>query len=1073
MTDASQLQLAGEASRLLKAEQDDKALAILDKLVDAFPDHEEIVASRAFCLGKLGRFDEAYAVCDEMSAANHTQRVEQLRTFLDARKAAQSEPPAAAPTRMIFPTLTVTSDESSRALAGKLDQVRKNLEQEFHQFQQREMEAESTIDGLQQRLRDRESSLAETKSQNDRLEQLLADISTEVAELQADTDVVLQPPPSLVLHQTDTALHLSEEKITILEQRITEKDDTLSATFRKNADLEKLLAELKEKNVRLSENLNDASTQSAEFNELQELFNEQEVRIHGLEEDKSTLHDQVGSLQSVLEAGETETRTERDRSEKLDAEISERDSLLEAAAHEMGAIQSQLDELQQQMERLQENDTLGAAQLTEVTILVQDRNRATEALHDANTILDDEVTALSSDRDTMHEEHIITLKQIDQEREDTQARIVEMESKIADSQKALQEKSEQLEHLQSNLENKLSDTDSQRLAVEDTLSQTEQTLYDKESLIQSLEDDLQEKSALIAEQQSLLDDHALRIKQLSIDLEHGQIAAQETQSRLALVETNLKSQEQEAAESESQSKTLFQSHETLKSRIQILVREKESLTSSLYERNNRIALLNSTHAELTDDSLATENSLQQSRSALDETRAEASGLEEELRLTQDSLKAVATENDTLTSDLESIQTELANHRDQLVNTKEEIQRLETSQNEENRVTESLRDEIASLQKTHDALQQENTENVTQLSDQVNLGESLQDSLTEKAAIIQTITVAKDQLENELSEAISKIAEHLQLEEKAAQIITDQQQQIQDGQQEIQNLQNQQQLQGKSLDQTQGELDRSRHLAAESKLEMEGLAENLRSLEEEIVQNNDFLSKHETHIAELIAESMDAAKTIEALRETESNLTHHHENLQRKLEESALHEANSRERITELEHFLDETRRQKDEVTAEVTAATEAIAEMKVRLLEMEHSTSTLVYEKEDLIQERNRLGEELKQVESSRDKADSDVSELTGTVKELRQQAIVSESNLEDALNALQDREMELDKQIASLEKIHGETDTLRQALDRVQPELKHMRARELPEALEQKVRALREVQILRAEVELLRRQLW
>ena len=45
--------------------------------------------------------------------------------------------------------------------------------------------------------------------------------------------------------------------------------------------------------------------------------------------------------------------------------------------------------------------------------------------------------------------------------------------------------------------------------------------------------------------------------------------------------------------------------------------------------------------------------------------------------------------------------------------------------------------------------------------------------------------------------------------------------------------------------------------------------------------------------------------------------------------------------------------------------------------------------------------------------------------------------------------------------------------MGRLKPELQHLYVTELPEALEQKVRALRQMQSMKAEIELLRSQLW
>ena len=58
------------------------ALALLDKLAQKFPSEKEILHSRAQCLAKLERAEEAVAACDQLTTIYSDPRGEQLRAAL-------------------------------------------------------------------------------------------------------------------------------------------------------------------------------------------------------------------------------------------------------------------------------------------------------------------------------------------------------------------------------------------------------------------------------------------------------------------------------------------------------------------------------------------------------------------------------------------------------------------------------------------------------------------------------------------------------------------------------------------------------------------------------------------------------------------------------------------------------------------------------------------------------------------------------------------------------------------------------------------------------------------------------
>ena len=175
MTQLEQHQLAGEASRLLKADQDAKALAVLDKLSIMLPDHVDIQTTRAFCLGKLDRFDEAYTLLGHIETLSDSPRIGQTRDFLDARKAlvlhGSPEPEPKQTTKILYPVLD-SSNDSNAQLSRKLESLQKNIEREFAEYRQRDEDAQRNILLLQKRLQDKEGALQAAYAKNVDLEPL-------------------------------------------------------------------------------------------------------------------------------------------------------------------------------------------------------------------------------------------------------------------------------------------------------------------------------------------------------------------------------------------------------------------------------------------------------------------------------------------------------------------------------------------------------------------------------------------------------------------------------------------------------------------------------------------------------------------------------------------------------------------------------------------------------------------------------------------------------------------------------------------------------------------------------------
>lgn len=76
-----------EADGLFRHNRFQEALVALEKLNTAYPGTRNIMFPRALCLQKLGRIDEAEAVCDEMAQRFQDPRIQALKQQLQAARA--------------------------------------------------------------------------------------------------------------------------------------------------------------------------------------------------------------------------------------------------------------------------------------------------------------------------------------------------------------------------------------------------------------------------------------------------------------------------------------------------------------------------------------------------------------------------------------------------------------------------------------------------------------------------------------------------------------------------------------------------------------------------------------------------------------------------------------------------------------------------------------------------------------------------------------------------------------------------------------------------------------------------
>jgi len=180
---------------------------------------------------------------------------------------------------------------------------------------------------------------------------------------------------------------------------------------------------------------------------------------------------------------------------------------------------------------------------------------------------------------------------------------------------------------------------------------------------------------------------------------------------------------------------------------------------------------------------------------------------------------------------------------------------------------------------------------------------------------------------------------------------------------------------------------------------------------------------------------------------------------------------AQERETELEERLVELEARLDLVTAERDGHARRVGELEQELESAQATAGNGAGDFESVTLHEGATSESIRS-------ASAQVEDLT-TLLQKREEELQASSErnryLKQAIEELRKADLagEGSSDSASIEKTSAELETARRNAARLAKELEAIRTKELPEALEQKVRAFRETRDLRAEIEMLRNQLW
>ena len=115
---------------------------------------------------------------------------------------------------------------------------------------------------------------------------------------------------------------------------------------------------------------------------------------------------------------------------------------------------------------------------------------------------------------------------------------------------------------------------------------------------------------------------------------------------------------------------------------------------------------------------------------------------------------------------------------------------------------------------------------------------------------------------------------------------------------------------------------------------------------------------------------------------------------------------------------------------------------------------------------------ELEALGNRRDEAVWEANGLSKTVETLETEVKIADESVKTASSVIGELETSLASKDAQLDETQARGHNLQAELERLKSEMDTLHTRELPAALEQKVQALKQVQKMRAEIEMLRNQL-
>ncbi len=284
----------------------------------------------------------------------------------------------------------------------------------------------------------------------------------------------------------------------------------------------------------------------------------------------------------------------------------------------------------------------------------------------------------------------------------------------------------------------------------------------------------------------------------------------------------------------------------------------------------------------------------------------------------------------------------------------------------------------------------------------------------------------------------------------------------------------------------------KHAAADAELrdsraQTASLTQDIARREEELQGREASIQSLEQRLAALRSKMEEVQRSLAGVTNEKDELTHQRDSLTAEL-------AGLGEQLDALNTTLGEAESSRKETEHELSGVKDSLRsaeqrerEALARISSLDAARISLEDEKSKTLSKIEELNGALAERGTTIAARDEDIETLKGeralarqSMKDLGKQM----AGLREDLEAIEDRLAEADKRIAELQLLGSEAEKqerdarfemkrLQEVTRRAEEELREIKELELPKALEQKVRAFRETQELRQEVELLRRQVW
>ncbi|XP_066430032.1 centromere-associated protein E-like isoform X1 [Eleutherodactylus coqui] len=604
-------------------------------------------------------------------------------------------------------TLSHLQEEALQNATVHQELLQKNEELEQGQISQKEeisnlmktvMEAESTLESLQNKKRETEQLLTTLQQQMD-------EITGERDELKATKESLTLEMASLKDMEAELCslchekLNL-EEKLFSLQQHIdkmTSESDELKTT------LQSLVSERDQMKEDLRENVEMSIETQDHLREAQHDLQQQKLSIE-------ELTCQIASLEQ--------------KSSILNHELQETIAVLKESNNERDLLEQMKQKLVLELEHLH-NDIKNK----ELTIGESEKER-TEA--------EQKVLALT-----------VQLKSMSEEREELQKQSAETEEELKRTQEELDQQKQGVEKLANEIS-----------LLEEKSSELERELQEKSHILNKAVEDRhifdQSKQGLVSEMEQVMED----LKNKDSDLKQAEKEKEAVSQKILELTNKMQSIAQERDDLVHSKKKLEEEAEKLREEFQQLKHEHNLLADQQTRKTSQIDELETELQQMQEKMRLSDTSIKQLgnekvalQKQLQQCELKVASLHQEQEQMQQLLERVRSEKQTIYASLQDQEKAVAQLQDELITSQTKLETVKEECNERNAQLAEKVNEVTELLKEKASVEEENEQWVVKVSDEMVKNWKLE----EKISFLESLVTLLRSTRNETSEEVDQLA----------------------------------------------------------------------------------------------------------------------------------------------------------------------------------------------------------------------------------------------------------------------------------------------------------------------------